>query len=66
MFFYNIIKKNMQNQSTLIVDFKFIMLCLFTFWTTPSIAIKIIIEVEPAEINGSGSPVGGTSPVTTY
>ena len=31
----------------------------------PSIDIKIIIDVEPAEINGSGKPVGGTSPVTT-
>ena len=27
--------------------------------------MNIIIDVEPAEINGSGSPVGGTKPVTT-
>ena len=31
----------------------------------PSIAIKTIIDVEPAEMNGSGRPVGGTTPVTT-
>lgn len=38
---------------------------LRTFWTTPSILIKIIRDVEPALINGSGKPVGGTTPVTT-
>ena len=27
--------------------------------------MKIIIEVDPADINGSGNPVGGTRPVTT-
>lgn len=27
--------------------------------------MKIIIDVEPADMNGSGKPVGGTSPVTT-
>ena len=29
----------------------------------PSIAINTMIDVEPAEINGSGSPVGGIEPL---
>ncbi len=35
------------------------------FWTIPIKLMKTINEVLPALINGSGKPVGGTSPVTT-
>ena len=35
------------------------------FALAPIIDIKIMIEVEPAEMNGSGNPVGGTSPLNT-
>jgi hypothetical protein len=41
------------------------LLCLSTFNTTPIALIKTKSEVEPAEINGSGRPVGGIDPVTT-
>ena len=47
------------------IIYKLFKLCLCTFCTTPSIDIKIIIDVEPALINGRGKPVGGTRPVTT-
>ena len=40
-------------------------LCLCTFCTTPIALMKTNNEVEPAEINGNGSPVGGIEPVTT-
>ena len=40
-------------------------LCLFTLSTTQIADIKTNSEVEPADINGSGSPVGGIEPVTT-
>ena len=33
--------------------------------TTPIAAIKTTNEVEPADISGSGTPVGGIDPVTT-
>ena len=33
--------------------------------TTPIALMKTNSEVEPAEINGSGSPVGGIEPVNT-
>ena len=35
------------------------------FWTTPSIDIKIMIDVEPADMNGSGKAVDGTGPDNT-
>jgi hypothetical protein len=35
------------------------------FSKIPIALIKTTIDVDPAEINGSGSPVGGMSPVTT-
>ena len=41
------------------------LLCLSTFNTTPIALIKTSSEVEPAEINGKGKPVGGIEPVTT-
>ena len=43
----------------------FIKLCLWTFWTIPIIDIKTMSDVLPAEMNGNGNPVGGTTPVTT-
>ena len=41
------------------------LLCLSTFKTTPIALMKTKSEVLPAEINGSGKPVGGIEPVTT-
>ena len=41
------------------------LLCLSTFNTTPIALIKTNREVDPAEINGRGNPVGGIEPVTT-
>ena len=38
---------------------------LSTFRTTPIADIKTNKLVEPAEMNGSGKPVGGIEPVTT-
>ena len=35
------------------------------FRTTPIALIKTTSEVEPAEMNGSGTPVGGIEPVMT-
>lgn len=32
---------------------------------TPILAQKTISDVDPALINGSGKPVGGTEPLTT-
>lgn len=40
-------------------------LCLSMLRTMPMALIKTTSEVEPAEIKGSGSPVGGILPVTT-
>jgi len=40
-------------------------LCFDIFNTTPISLIKTISEVEPAEINGSGIPVGGIEPDMT-
>lgn len=34
--------------------------------TTPTALMKTTSEVEPALINGSGSPVGGIEPVMTF
>ena len=39
--------------------------CLFTFNTTPIALMKTTKLVEPALINGNGSPVGGIEPDTT-
>ena len=39
------------------------LLCLSTFNTTPIALMKTNKLVEPAEINGSGKPVGGIEPV---
>ena len=39
--------------------------CLSTFKTTPIALIKTSKLVEPAEMNGSGNPVGGMLPVNT-
>ena len=41
------------------------LLCLSTFSTTPIALMKTTSEVEPAEMNGSGSPVGGIEPLNT-
>ena len=48
-----------------IVDYNILLflLCLSTFNTTPIADIKTSKLVEPAEINGSGNPVGGIEPV---
>ena len=35
------------------------------FKTTPIALIKTSKEVEPAEMNGSGNPVGGIEPLNT-
>ena len=37
--------------------------CLSTFSTTPIANVKTNSDVEPAEINGSGKPVGGIEPL---
>ena len=37
--------------------------CLSTFSTTPIADIKNSKEVEPAEMNGKGKPVGGIEPL---
>ena len=39
--------------------------CLSTLSTTPIADMKTSKLVEPAEMKGSGSPVGGIDPVTT-
>ena len=41
----------------------YLKIILSTFSTTPIALIKTSKEVEPAEINGSGKPVGGIEPV---
>ena len=38
-------------------------LCLSMLRTMPMALINTTSEVEPADINGSGSPVGGIEPV---
>ena len=40
--------------------------CLFIFNNTPIAAINTTSEVEPALMNGRGSPVGGIEPVMTF
>ena len=39
--------------------------CLSTFNTMPMADIKTKRDVEPAEMNGNGKPVGGIEPDTT-
>ena len=41
----------------------YLKIILSTFSTTPIALIKTSKEVEPAEINGSGKPVGGIEPL---
>lgn len=41
------------------------LVCLSTLITTPIADINTNNDVDPALINGSGSPVGGIEPVTT-
>ena len=40
----------------------YVLLCLFMFNTTPIADIKTTSDVLPAEMNGSGNPVGGHTP----
>lgn len=43
----------------------FLYVCLSILRTTPIEDIKTSKLVEPAEMNGNGSPVGGIEPVNT-
>lgn len=62
---YFLKKLGITKQIPTLIFFIQILLCRAIFSTTPIADMKTTSEVEPAEMKGSGTPVGGIEPVKT-